>query len=1116
MALTKTNVRLPMAGLDQGTDPKSAQGLLLLENSRQERKDEFVKRNGLYPLAGSYADANLTTYKGRPVLFGPSGVYTLDATGTSFTKADDAGFFDVDVEDIGTGGAASVLCIQVFEDTNILVVCYVRQNNVSGTPTYHLSTYDKSSLRLLATTTSVWKARVFKQAATLVYVTQDTVNSKMAWGTINATTGAIRAVATCTGSTNTLFTGTFDCCGIGATATFGIVHTVDPGGAPELIVVGDFTATPTYAIGAVSVSTVHAVTIWPVSTTLFGVAYAATVSEDVFMSTWDITATIDDSPVMLWGWSAADDKCVDLCAIGTTPGAGTMFMTLGTTLTTDTEDNSERVIKNTYSGAGIALAGGGETDPFQEGSRLLTKPFADSSGVVHVVLQRQGSFTDGLNKCCLVINSNQQIVAHFLMDKAVSNLALKPGWLGAVTDLTDKWRFGVAKLSGYETSHVAAVTLTKLSTGIKAVEAHGLLVLPGAHPWIFDGTQAVEMGFIHYPHLLVAEPRESWDVLNDLVTQYSAHIQLGSAPTNYHPNGAAGTNDIITATSPATTNAEAYLLANDLKAKLVAHAYRTSPTGHGLAHTITVTAADATDYDTLVALVTELQAEYEAHRVRTTGTVHGVADGTNVANDVFDGTLDEASVGRGYQQIYEHYLATGQVERSAPSPVVSITNEDKETVKLTYPHLHHTVKANVFSVIYRTEANKATLKRLAIRTNDQNAYEGTTTDSASDATIASEPSIYTTGHRLENLPPPPSRVFWTHGERLFCINREAESWDVRYSLEFADGEALAFNDVLQVKCPAAGGRIYAGASMLGRGILFKKGSIYTFYGDGLGATGVGTNYSDPEMISTAIGCTNQKTVVDTPLGVMFLSEDGIYLLDQQWNLSAIGKPVKYHTDVVTISGAAVVKDRHYAIWTSNGVALVYDYLHGSWSTFTGHDASDVCVDSSNVTWIKGTTTIVHYEKRTQWTDGSEVASAVRHLVRSAWIAADEYQRVHAIGIIGQNRSDHTLRVKIAFDYRSASNGGPWWEYNVVLNTNALPYQEGTDHYNAPSPGGTAQDALIAKVCISRRCRAFMVEVTDETRSGGSTVTKGFSINGLDLLVSPKTGLFKPGGARQVR
>ena len=97
MALSKQTVRLAMSGLDQGVDPKLASGLLKLENVRQHRKSEFIKRHALHNLTSSFADKNLTTYKGRPVQFGNSGVYALNAAEDAMVKVDDAGFMDAEV-----------------------------------------------------------------------------------------------------------------------------------------------------------------------------------------------------------------------------------------------------------------------------------------------------------------------------------------------------------------------------------------------------------------------------------------------------------------------------------------------------------------------------------------------------------------------------------------------------------------------------------------------------------------------------------------------------------------------------------------------------------------------------------------------------------------------------------------------------------------------------------------------------------------------------------------------------------------------------------------------------------------------------------------------------------
>ena len=54
---------------------------------------------------------------------------------------------------------------------------------------------------------------------------------------------------------------------------------------------------------------------------------------------------------------------------------------------------------------------------------------------------------------------------------------------------------------------------------------------------------------------------------------------------------------------------------------------------------------------------------------------------------------------------------------------------------------------------------------------------------------------------------------------------------------------------------------------------------------------------------------------------------------------------RYHYEQIALVSGAIVPEKHYAIWcSSDGVALVFDYLHGQWLEFTNHVATD-CVQA---------------------------------------------------------------------------------------------------------------------------------------------------------------------------
>jgi hypothetical protein len=1126
MALTKTTMRFSMSGLDQGVDPKLAKGMLLLQNARQNRQSEYVKRNGQVPMDGTYSDKSLATYRGRPVLIGNSGVYTENPGDDTLIKVDDAGFMDLELINVGVGGNCVVQVCQVLEGgADFLIVSYIKVDKVSSTQTEHLEVYDRTTGRLIDSINTQGPAILLDDGTSIYYVCRSLYYAGsgpgpgyyMQYGTINVGSGAISTPATDITDFDEPTAGDkpYDACVID-TNKFAIIHIpgVQPGGSTA--VVGEaqliIVEPPTHTRVAVSPGeSDRAVSCWLQAASLIGFAVSTDTSDLVRVGMADDSPAVTDALVSLFDTSDADDYCSDLTGIATSSTEGRVYFSLGPSGGAADDDKDMRVVYNSYEGVGTTLAAVGAVDPFEEGCRLASQPFVDSDGVHFLALLRTGDYLRALNRCYLIKNQNDQIFARFLMDQAMGDAKTDPGFLFPVTDRTDAWTFGAVRRTGYETSGVVAVRAELVDSGIRAVEAHGLLVLPGSHPWVFDGTDVTELGFVHFPRELTITPGGTLDILNDIKTQYEAH-------RTYAGHNLSDTSNLITA-DDATTLGTAYLLANDIKDMLVKHGANNGGTWHSTPDTITISAANATDYASLVTLTTELLLEYNTHRIQV-GGVHADGNDPNEATEDYDTSLDEGL--HGYQAIYERYLKTGHRDQSAPSPLTSFDpdgdfsgNAEGEQIRVVLEQLHHT-KQGATIVLYRTDADLAVPYRLQMQTVNTDAYEATLNDGADDDDTDGEPYPYTTGGVLENLPPPPSRVMWVHQERLFAVNREEEDWDVRYSKQFVEGEGIAFNDVLELKCSPAGGRIIAGASLMGRGVLFKKSSIYTFYGKGYTVTGAGAGYSVPELINPAVGCVNQKTLVEVPQGLMFESEDGIYLLTKQWQAIPIGRPAKYLTDNLTLSGVIHVKDRHQVIWCTDGEAIVYDYVYNTWSSYTGYASSDLCVTSDNRVFRRDTSTGMHYENRSSWVDVvGELNTQVPMLIRSAWISVAEYQKLHSISVLGQALSDCTLTCRIAYDFALDSNGYPDWTHEVDYDINGLAYHDNDDHYGPTGGDGTSDEAMLLNVQVARRCRSFLIEIAAGTRQGQATVTKGVSITGLELLVSQKKGAYRPGSGRQM-
>lgn len=131
-----------------------------------------------------------------------------------------------------------------------------------------------------------------------------------------------------------------------------------------------------------------------------------------------------------------------------------------------------------------------------------------------------------------------------------------------------------------------------------------------------------------FVHRIRVQDKTILTLLNDAVAQYEAHRVTVSPAVH----GAADATNVITAQSPATTEAEAVALANDLKTQYEAHRILTAGSVHGAADsTNTIVSATATDWASVLTLVNEFKntTGYEDHRILTAGTVHGVADTVN-------------------------------------------------------------------------------------------------------------------------------------------------------------------------------------------------------------------------------------------------------------------------------------------------------------------------------------------------------------------------------------------------------------------------------------------------------------------------------------------------------
>jgi hypothetical protein len=262
-------------------------------------------------------------------------------------------------------------------------------------------------------------------------------------------------------------------------------------------------------------------------------------------------------------------------------------------------------------------------------------------------------------------------------------------------------------------------------------------------------------------------------------------------------------------------------------------------------------------------------------------------------------------------------------------------------------------------------------------------------------------------------------------------------------------------------------------------------------------------------VTTDVGCVNNRSIVIVPDGLMFQSQKGIYLLDRALRVFYIGAAVEAYNSQTVTSAQLIPNTNQVRFTLSSGIALVYDYFMGQWSTFTNVNAVDSAIWQQTI--------------RLPATDRSGHAGNLRRLLRQRPVHQDAgddslaairggngFQRLRRAIIFGEYFSPHSLLVGVAYDFNSA----------VQQSDTITPVHRASLRRVTPLRRRDHRHDL------RRRVRAFQwllhfqiqkctaVQLTIEDSSTG-TVGEGFSLSALTLEVGVKRGLVKLPATRAV-
>lgn len=516
--------------------------------------------------------------------------------------------------------------------------------------------------------------------------------------------------------------------------------------------------------------------------------------------------------------------------------------------------------------------------------------------------------------------------------------------------------------------------------------------------------------------------------------------------------------------------------------------------------------------------------------------------------DVYHGTALAPGVYQ-YAITYEWFDARGQWHQSAPSVQRSVTTTGANSfVSIFIPNLCVTDRnvvpvsgSQAFpqAVVWRSTVGGSVLHRVTPETGVENLYCYPTAsslryydtrfdDASSSDGLAAQAVLYTAGGVLANFNPPSARLACSHAQRLWLagMDNPKQLW---YSQQVVENDAISFNDQLSFNVDD-GEAITAILGMDDKMIIFKQDRLFAVSGQGPNALGQQNDLTPPIPIPSDVGCSNHRSVVLTPDGIMFQSTIGIMLLTRALEVINVGHPV---TDLLasypTITSAVIHPTQSQVRFTclpasgittgsyTPGTTLVYDYLAKAWSSFsikdmvhglTGSGMTSAVVHAGNYTsacassfHLSGATGTTMREDRSSYFDRTPSTNHyVPMTVETAWVSTNDiqgFQRVKRFQVLGQAFDSCQLTLSYATDYSPTYHATA----SFLLTTSA-------------SLGGTPNASFQVHVG-DQRCEAIRIKVVDDIPESATDIKlvdplqgQGLNLTRVGLIAGTKSGMQK--------
>lgn len=464
-----------------------------------------------------------------------------------------------------------------------------------------------------------------------------------------------------------------------------------------------------------------------------------------------------------------------------------------------------------------------------------------------------------------------------------------------------------------------------------------------------------------------------------------------------------------------------------------------------------------------------------------------------------------------YAATYEWTDAQGKLQRSAPSVplIATIASGTAGSVVVDIPMLRLTYKTSVRIVLYRYSVAQPIYYQITSITTPiisdptLNSYQYT--DTQADASIAGNPILYTTGGVLENIAPPSFSAITLFKSRMVGVDSNNKNllW---YSKQVLQDTPLEFSDFQTIYVPAtignnqsSTGSISALCAMDDKLLAFKPNSIFYVTGNGPDATGANNDFSEPTFITSTVGCDNQSSLVLTPLGIMFQSNKGIWLLGRDLSTKYIGADVEAYNDAKVLSALLIPNTNQVVFVLDSGKSLCYDYYYGQWSEWAGFKPLSATLYNESMTCLDTYGNVTIQTPDVYNDNGKPVLlSFTTNWIKLAGLQG--YQRAYFLYLLGVYKSPHKLSVNVAFDYSSTAP-----QTVAIYPTNAYTvYGDEPLYGNGEFYGGTDGIENWRVFFDRQKCQSIQLQVSEQfDTSYGTAPGEGLTLSGLNVVVGVK-------------